>query len=80
MHNTQKYKIPIDNPYRLILLVLVILAAVQAVLVTFILSGTQKAPLYVAPGICDNHNQGMLAKPGHCLPIKHTQIIEVQNV
>jgi len=77
---TQKDTIPINNPYRLILLALVILAAVQGALVTLILSDSPNTILHAAPEHCDGFNPQPFTKQLPCLPIKHTPTIEVQNV
>jgi len=80
MYNTQKDNIPIDNPYRLILLALVILTAVQGILVTLILSDKPNTSLHANPDHCDGFKSEPFAKLLPCLPIKHTPTIEVQNV
>jgi hypothetical protein len=80
MYNTQKDKIPIDNPYRLILLALVILTVAQGILVILILSDRPNTILHAAPEHCNGFSPQPFTKLLPCLPIKHTPIIEVQNV
>ncbi len=80
MYDRQKDEIPVDNPFRLILLALVLLAAVQGVLVTLILSNRPNTALQASPDHCDGFKPEPFTKQLPCLPIKYTSPIEVQNV